>query len=77
MAKRCRALVQIWLTAFPIDGTPVVDASPSMLRSFQHCNDLVVAGILAAMTHADAYLPSFLSGENGCMTDVVLHFIDS
>ncbi|KAL0040102.1 hypothetical protein WJX79_006468 [Trebouxia sp. C0005] len=56
-------LRQIWLTAFPMDGTPLVDASPSMLRSVQYCDDLVVAGNLAAMTYAEAHLPSFSSGN--------------
>ncbi len=71
VSKRCRALVQIWLTAFPMDSTPLVDARPSMLRSLKHCDDLVVAGNLAAVTYAEANLPSFLSGENGCMTDML------
>ncbi len=67
MATRCCVLVQIWLVEFPVDGMPLVDASPSMLRSIQHCSDLVVAGNLAAMTYAEANLPSFSSGESGCM----------
>lgn len=71
MAKGCHGLMQIWLTAFPMDGTPLVDASPSMLRSVQYCDDLVVAGNLAAMTYAEAHLPSFSSGENGCISDVL------
>jgi len=67
VATRCCVLVQIWLVEFPVDGMPLVDASPSMLRSIQHCSDLVVAGNLAAMTYAEANLPSFSSGESGCM----------
>ena len=48
-----------------MDSTLSVDASPSMLRSVEHCSDLIIAGNLAAMTYAEANLPSFSSGESG------------
>jgi len=61
--------VQVWLTAVPMDSMPSVDAvaaGPSMLRTVEHCKSLVVAGDFAALTYAEANLPSFSSGEKGC-----------
>lgn len=49
-------LVQVWLTDCP----EAFDDNPSMLRAIKHCNDLVFAGDLAAVTYAEANLPSCL-----------------
>ena len=56
VSKRCRVLVQVWLTDCP----EAFDVNPSMLRAIKHCNDLVFAGDLAAVTYAEANLPSCL-----------------
>ncbi len=63
MSTWCPAVVQVWLTAIPMDSTPVVYASPFVLRSVEHCKSLVVAGDSAALTYAEANLPSFSPGE--------------
>jgi len=74
VSKSGRALVQVWLTDCPI----ALEDNPCMLRATKHCKDLVFAGDLAAVTYAEANLPSFLSGENGCMigmlSNIVLKF---
>ena len=71
MSTWCPALVQVWLSAIPMDSTPVVDATPSVLRSVEHCKSLVIAGDSAALTYAEANLPSFFPGEKGCAPDIL------
>lgn len=73
LQRQYPVLRQIWLSAVPMDSRPVMDASPfwlsnlddspSVLRSVEHCKSLVVAGDFAALTYAEANLPSFSSGS--------------
>ncbi|DBA97730.1 TPA: hypothetical protein ACH3X3_012610 [Trebouxia sp. C0006] len=63
LQRQYPVLRQVWLSAIPMDSTPVVDATPSVLRSVEHCKSLVIAGDSAALTYAEANLPSFFPGN--------------